>query len=826
MQAYLPVPLKSSWQVTLFSLRSQSLHASNVKEHTQTIHKLMQAKPTPVIARLNTDAFWNNLKLACNYSEEIEPLHQLWINIAPFAHLNTKELLTLLLDEISPLAQSYEHILAELALNKKSNDRKEAWRPKWFLQTQNNVISHTAENCERLEKLKQKILTALVLRTDAYAYLDAPRNVDDILAALCQQLNGFNKLVPPLEMPQAYCATLDDDRRILIYNLTQQEVILKPIPKRGHVAICSVKEIKKSVEEIHQFRQQVMTKLELNSTQHYIFQSIRKVWRLPFVVSMFLSLISYHFLIHFLGLAAFELISTGLFYMVGLAPVWWLGWVTLKSLWQGLHEYFTYWKKHEILESLLVIENAEQLIANQLSQVIVDIAHFDSQYLEQSLEKHQKQFKTTLKILERYSWLEKFFCQGTVHQQMLLVHDKIKFQQAKIETQLKTFSAHIAKRVGEDIQLLDKTPILPENQWQKLKAFVQANGDKACLKQFEDNSNVVKLWFNALQNNKMVAPSQEAVAFNQPWGGQCVRTDVLKGWQIIINAFTSQAMQAACLQINALLQHKTLLTLPELSQLVHQLDANNASKNLREIQGCLFNSLSPKRPQFASLLSQAHKKMVAQWHSAHHTKIMEAKKHIAEIFATPPAALAEKLEGLNDDDLMKTYELLDGDDIFAYSQQNNETVTQKNPARKFFEDYTGQSAQAFYLLKCVPEYEKREVIAEIAKKRLGWLLENCDEIKDADIELFHNYRLFENEDIFNFADFVRNSPDFNKPWNEKFEALLKSCQACGFDDTGLHYCYKEKNKRIKPFILHQQALSMQKDIPANKPVVNCRPTHV
>ena len=162
----------------------------------------------------------------------------------------------------------------------------------------------------------------------------------------------------------------------------------------------------------------------------------------------------------------------------------------------------------------------------------------------------------------------------------------------------------------------------------------------------------------------------------------------------------------------------------------------------------------------------------------------------------------DKLESYSEKALAKKYRLMDGDILHSIITNRKENITHK--AKGFFENYSGESAHAWYFSKFLPEEIKSNVIQNIATKRLNWFIKQvCDKNKvqpsftESDIELFQSSRLNELGSTFSFSKVIRNHKLFSTRWYSKMEKFLRSCKEFGFDDGQLLTEYKIKNHRIK-----------------------------
>ncbi len=649
-------------------------------------------------------------------------------------------------------------------------------------------ITKIKQNQERLTRLKVIIHEGLYWRCQAHSLLDVPRNVDDIVSALCSKVNKLEILKSPLDIKTPYSETLNDDRRVAIYDYLEgssldkdnlHKIVLSPIPKQGHAAFKTAAEIKKDLKEIKKFNKSTLQELTPDSidgsflssrlkkitpsfvtkTAKKTFQAMKdifsdlgiltfllKLWSLRYIAYLALTFIGYHYLIlalhpvvsTLLGSAAFGLLDSVLFYTLALAPVWVFGGMLLLSLKQSVVNYFTHWKKEDIYQSLDSLVTTQEFFANHLSQVIIDIPHFDIQHLTEQVQLHSEKLTHNRAKLNRFYFGERFFCRGIISQNVELVKAKTEAQQKQLKSQLKQVSNHIALRVGDDIELLEKsaskqklTPIIPHQQLEKLKHFVATFGDEMALHQFEQNANPIHKWMNKIERCSRAQKSQ-AASLAQPWGGHVIREDYLRGWEIILKGYIPNgAKQESALQISKLLAGKIQPTMQQLQEWVNQLGLGDKSALLlQKIQDHVFHTINPENPQNARLVSKHHQDLISSWYQQHKEEIKQAEKQIKQLFsAQRDDRLVQQLDSLGDEALSNIYELLDGVDIYSYLSKQSNGDQRKNLARQYFENYKGETSQSNEQAPILGLHALLEQLINHVQTPIG-KLEKLDPLKD------------------------------------------------------------------------------------------------
>uniref|UniRef100_A0A0Q9YUE2 Uncharacterized protein n=1 Tax=Candidatus Berkiella aquae TaxID=295108 RepID=A0A0Q9YUE2_9GAMM len=869
MQDYVPVSLGKSWKNKFLGYHLKYFQSKMIL-HEKNIFAICKNPSTSILKRLNTDSFWEDLKSLSPKKEVVEKYHDIWKKVKPLAHLNARNLLSLLQDQVLPLERTYQQALKSFEDERISVDASDYLPSHWFYPQLNQNISKIRENQTRLASLKAIIYEGLLWRSQAHSLLKAPRNVDDIVGAVCMSINSLDLLKSPFEIKTPYSSTLDDDKRLTIYDYLEKSTlnkdnlhttVLGPIPKQGYTAFKSNEKVQNDLKQIKKIHKKTFNNLINDGPEESFFppwfnqmipRSVKKAWKnailatkdmfsdlgllspllklwnYRYIAFLALTLLSYHFLILaiqpvasvLLGPTIFGLLDSSLFYSFALAPLWALGWNLLNTFKQIVINYFVSWKKEEIYESLDTLVLTQEFMANHLSQVIIDIPHFDIKELTQQANFHFNQLARMKKKLDRFYFGEKFLCRGNVSKNIELILEKIQDQKKQLQLHLKQVTNHIALRIGDDIEQLEKSAskheliqIIPLKQLENLKNFVTTFGDELSINKFEQNANPIYKWMNKIERCSMAQkPADDP--FAQPWGSRVVRKDNLRGWEIILKGYISKGpKQDAALQINKLLDGKIHPSMPQLQELVRELGiGDKAGLFLSKVQDHIFKTLDSVNPQNSRLVSKQHQDLICSWYQQHKEEIQQAERTVKQLFSTKQDDhLVAALNKLGDVGLCNIYRLLDGADIHSYLSNNNEDVNhRKNLARQYFENYKGETSRAIRFLRFISHNNRKELLPELAKKRVTWLLEHLGQgvspskpFDETDTELFHNYRLIQTSEKFNFTSFVMKSKQFNNPWDQNVESFLDSCRRNGFDSGKLANSYKKRNLRVKPFILHQ-----------------------
>lgn len=843
MRPYLPAPLELPWKFDFFNLRRKQLYSEVIVKHTQAIEAKLTRPSSGLLERLSCTEFWDSLDLISEYDPKIESLRNIWQKIEPLAHLNSQQLLALYEEDVLPLERGYRYFVSEKA---------------------QEVASQLNENLERIERLKSYILEGLLYRSMAYQLLNTPRHVDDIVAAVCHGVNQLNYLEEPLLFGASLSQTLNDDRRLTIHDLLKnagvdekilEEKILKDMPKYGFAVLFEQIEIEHRLNKMNEFCRTVVDKLNFGQFSERLFSQSTKdmfaqllkfpvaaffkdglefiknkiqwkkvkdqiefLFKLKYILYFVLSISTYYLLMQFLtpilflfvNTTVFNTISSVLFYTVAMAPAWAYGWKFLKDLKNGIHNYLVCWKKQEVLDSLVALERAEHCIANKLSQVIVDVAHFDIEQLMTSVKNCQAQLQVAKKGLKRFAPGEEKMCQGTLMEQIILTEKQIDIVEVKLLERLNLLAKHIASRIGEEIEGIENTlneepltPMFPVAQLEKLEQFVRTYGDKEDIDRFSKETNIIDRWLDKIEHQQFVQKTQNALTLDQPWGRYDTRKALLRKWEPLLSAFTKNPQErAAAIELNNLFLGKTQMTKEHLCQLVSKIRTGKEARGMMEkVQTFIFDTLDPRVSQNASLVSKEQREEIQKWYVHYKDQIEDATKKFSTILENE----------MDDENLATYYELLDSADIYSYSSGENADLDQRqNLARQTFEAYEGEKSFAYRLIRFIPRNEQASFTRTVASKRLTWIvsqlgngLDPTAPFEKADIELFQEMVLMEERSEFDFNRIIGDAINRSHPSMRLVLPFLETCRSSGIDTIKLMQFYRQAQRNGYNPILHQ-----------------------
>ncbi len=869
---YYPILAEKSLKDKLLNYEIQFFE-SEIRQTEARILSISSQPKNPTFKRLHSEQFWQALESDLNHKDSVLEIKSIWHKVQPFAHLNTKELLSLLYDDVISLERYYQLALKAYDNEKGVMNTNDAWPWNWIYPSYEQKISRIKESQERLVRLKSVIHTGLFWRCQVHSLLNTTRETDDIVAALSIKLNNLSILKEPLQVNISYSTTLTDDRRVAIYDHLEaswpnkdelHNKVIAPIPKQGHIAFKSAQEVQQELKDMRKFNKRTYQTLNPQSnitstissyvssfTPDIVKKSLKygldglkdfltyigfldvlsNFWGLRYIAYFILSFFCYNYLLLAikpmvsvaLGVTGFAILDTILFYGIALAPTWVLSYVFFASVKQFLFNVFSRRKKTDIYHSLEALLSSQEAISNQLSQVIIDLSRYEIDTLSDKVQFFTTKFNQLKINLSRFNTIERILCKGDINLQIKSVRDKIVSQETLLKTRLGQLATHIAQRIGEDIELLEKSPtteqlssIIPHEQVNKLRTFVMIYGDEASLKLFNENASPIHKWVSKF--DKFTYPQQTIEnSLNQPWGGHVVREDYLKGWETILKGYLPKGSQRdAALNINNLLLGKITATPEFMQEWINQLALGDESAiALHKIQAHLFKTLRSEILQNAKLVDESHQELINDWHKSQQSEVAQAKTIVRNTLKTRHRKIvAEETDKLSDEQLGRIYQLFDAENI--HENASNQTMEQ-NPeqlARQYFQFYQGETSRAIRLLRFIPTHETENLIVDVARKRLSWLLSNLGKgvdskkpFDDTDTELFLDFQVMCAADGFDFNTHILTSKEFNAPWDPNMESFLEACALNSFDSGKLSKTYKENNTQIKPFIISKQRSS-------------------
>ncbi len=780
MRAFLPINFASNWKHHFLSLPFRFIHSHIHKQHIQAIHVYCQNESIFLQNTLQDDAYWQKLK---EDNDEIAKLYLEWCQVKELAHLNTGQLLDLLRDHVLPLQKKFDYIAKQL---EQSHQENTLMRSRWIIEEEKRIIKISRENNVRLTKLKEKIWQGLFYRAKVHIWLNAASNVDDLTAGFLFKLVQCQAIDPQTYAQSKRNATLDDDRRLIIYDILCQagfnqneleKVVLEPIHKRKIKRHPGEAEIRLILWQSDRFRASCMEGLELGGALDTLFQirtqyllipkvisktvkemisaiiedqaflkALAKLWALRYIAYFALSFIAFHYLAYLispflfllLGETAAMAVKATLFVGVGLVPLWWYLGEHIQKIRGAISKTLTLFKRQDIVEALFTIEECELFICQNLCQTLIDIAHYDIGHLQTLVNARLSRLNQIQQKLNHYQRSERWVCKGMVDEKVKLVDNRINELKALLNQKMTQMASHVSERIGEDIDILiarvDKkrlVPVLESEQLEKLAQFVAHYGDLAAQHRFKDNTNVVQKWLDLMDVTHFACPHERTEEKTVPWGGFTIRKDVLNGWEIILTAFAKKSQIPALLRLNDFLKGQGELSRDELTSLLQQIGASvDVQQQIQQIESTIFCTLQDRPCHHARILGAQYQQMITAWYQQQQATLKEAEAAIKKIFQLARLnqdKLAEYLTQMSDDKLSDYFTALDAADIYAYSANMPSKPEQRqNLVRAYFEGYQGQNSKAYRLIRLVPEKNKTALVTELAYKRLQWILDHLE----------------------------------------------------------------------------------------------------
>lgn len=710
---YLPRQWDLTWEERFYTRDYQSIHSPALFCHTNTIILLCQRKALTNYSLLEQKAFWQTLREKSNRSEKVLELYKRWKKILPLVHLNTKQLICLLQDEINPLIEAYEHVVAELEAENLLNRAKR------------KIVDQTKLNIERIENLKQLIYFGLIERAKAYDILQAKRQTDDIVAALATEINALNLLETPIEIIKPFSENSDDNQRITIHDIVKELNKKEPDQRlldeiKGAILGDDIEplrtedETKKDEDQFNAFieKQKIKTKQHewpewvKTLPESFVFYiNLGWQWRY-FLYAILLTMV--------IQWTAALLPIGGKYLTYTLVLPWGV------AFWQGLKDKFYHWKNQEIAESLAILRQSQRFISNCLIQTPLDLAHFDVDHFCERAKKNKAPLDKLSKRLVNLSIFEKWLLPESLRNQIKEIVQGLSQQQEKIKQGLHAIAEHIADRMGDEIEERALQPVGLE----KWRQYVKHYGNEAVISVFEKNADIILRWGDKIP-------------------GVYLQKETITKWESLIKTWVfDQEKQQACLRLHFLLKGKITLSREDFQKAIEILALKPA--HVVNIQETLYQTLSGRDPQTAALLTPERQAVICDWRQANLIAIKKAHE-IME------AVLAQRGDiHYDEQQLQQCHTLLDGEDFYDAIQSNYEKGAKRNNrVRQFFEEYDGQSNDVFPLLLFMPISERKKAAKKIKNKRLAWFEQHGgipSKLTDEDEVLLKNEWVFQEKE--------------------------------------------------------------------------------
>lgn len=721
------------------------IELSIIKRHTLAIESIIKKPNNAIIETLSQENFWVDLLV---HNKEI---YKYWKKIEPLVHLNTARLLSLLEEHVLPLERAYEYLPTELGKV-----------------TQEQL----AANKLSLAQLKSQIFDALLLRAQAHKTIEAPRQFDDVLAVVVQSINqlGVNHKIPK---PTEISYSLNDDRRLTIFDYLRDKYkdddliqhVTNVIPKRAHDYRQGVDKAKIKLQKLQHFRKTLHQQLRPQSSLSTMLQDVHNTFdqyinplktklgfwfiflqKCRYVIYLCVSLLTYYCVLQSLipfisiifGIKALGVISNILFYTIGLSPVWLWGWQSGSNLLARVYERLTRQKTDQIFDGLVLLEDLTHFIHEKLSSQIIDISHFDIANLESRCEKISTDLRAAISRLEHYTWIEQWFCKSDIKHYGRSILRKLSTAERKLVTALEKLSNQLANDIKNEIELLEPNEAnqavrvsFPYNQAYLLEHFICKHAGDAAGNLFRINSAPVNRWLEKFcLANFAVKKKHSDRALEIPWGNFSRRDDLLMGWMKIIQSLEpDSSKREVALMLIEVLRGSKPISKNDFQKCVHNLHLSEHA-----IQAYIFETLDSKTGQNAALLSENERSIIRQWRADKKHAIEQAIRHFSNL-------IQGKTNSCSDEELSLWFELLDAEDIYLYSVEAIlESSQRRNSVRNAMEAYQGDRSELFRFLRFIPIDERAELVANIAKKRFKWLLNNPapTELCNSDVELFQH----------------------------------------------------------------------------------------
>ena len=748
----MPQLLNLTWWERLFTQNYQSIQSSAITRHTLKLLSLCQRKSPLKYQEFESIAFWDNLKKQSHQPEEIKKLHEHWNKLAPLVHLNSRQLIQLLQNEINPLIKAYNRVLVEIEEESEYSE----YFPGFLNDTKNKVIFQVKTNLKNIERLKQCLYYSLAARSGAYKILKTKRQVDDIESAIAAEIK--------LKVQSPHSEGMDDNQRMATY-----DILRKLDPKHSGIEIKNLHHITKPIprRSINALKTQIEFKIDQERLQEFIEKHRRKNHEKQWANWVKKWPTSFGYYLHFFWRWR---------HVVGAAIIFWLAQPILSlllplslyqyanlglfsisfgySFWKVFKERILHWKSQELEEALVVLENSQVWINCHLSQTPLDIPHFDVGYFIENVQAMKSTLDLTQAGLKNRSLLQKWFLPNRDFDSSFKIEKKLQDQKTKIKEWMSQIALHIAKRIGTEIE----DPYLGLNVLSKWREFVKIYGSSSTKELFENNANIMLRW-----EGKLIKLSSPYDPSHFPFGKKIIREDQDEKWKKLIQKWAmTDTIRAAGLKLHGLIMGREMIKPSELENLCRtlSLESSQMMKLKLSIQNFIYDTLRCRSPKAAALLLPVHQDKIRQYRIENRDKIEKAKAMMDEILEK------NLVDDYSDSALHEAYRLLDIEEYYDAIQGDvNINSFSHNKVRAFFERYKGASNNVFHLLRFVPEFQQAKYAIDIAKKREAYLNKQGGiptVLSDNDVIIFNNDWV--DAKIFSF---IRKEEISKEPLNEE-----------------------------------------------------------
>lgn len=816
METLLPQALHLTWKDKIFSRHYYAIHSNLIKKHTKAIQKIVIDPQKGRRFPLMENGFWEALK---SQSQDklsvIDNIRDRWTTVAGLSHLNSRELVTLLRKNIIPLLAAYQQVIHEI--EKESND----WVPEALTVSRLSILAQANENIQRLNALRGEIFEGLLARCGVNIVLQSARHIDDIREAFVVEINQLNILSTPLLRNKIPSGVLDDNLRLTIFDLANQETtssdtthyydtlikIVQPASGRSEHLLHSKESIEHSMRETANFIETVSAQIPINDfisslispkptiksipkTSPSLRYYVNVLWRfrtfgytiISYMITQWMLGYIFSFLTLAPGLISVGIISSLVLYSIGLFPLW-------NEIKNSIRHFFTYKKKCEITEALVAIREIQCFMGNDLSQTIIDLCHFDCDFLASKIIFYKKYIANVQKTLQYTHRVERFCCQGTMDAPMQCVSHKLEEQLSEIDRLSAILAKHFSEKIGSEITQLttDKeqktiTAMMSSKQIAAIQHFVSTYGEELDIKRFSHNANILHKWLENLEKCIFVSQVNNTFKTDFPWGNQMIQCETMNGWNTLLTELLpATCKQQSAIKINQFLKGDIILTGDQFYQYFNILElGSKKSILLKKIQDYVFNTLHSRPREHVSILRDEQIAGIRQWYSDNLEAVKTAEEKMELIFEQYQDERKNILSEYTERQLNDYYEILKGADFYYASQNSNSQ--QKNLAAKFFHEYDGRTGRAMQFLRFISEEERKSIAADVSKKRLHWLVNNIEKLDfeklldQDDIILFSNLWSFEGG--FDFSESlkiaVQNKAQEGQD-NEKIKQFISRC---------------------------------------------------
>jgi hypothetical protein len=853
----------SPWTRVFFGSECYSLYADEVEKHVNAIKQSLNKAPidsehSTILSKLNDPLFWNEMRYRCGLAPEINTLELEWDAHALFANSSSQELLKLKDDHLDQLEMSLLRLLQELEANRDNHHLHGLWNPSWLIRWRDTAIQDAEYQLKECITLKAKFQKAVLSRLNLHKSFNVDRHYDDPAALITQNLRNLNYVGPDFQVPSFVQESLDDDTRVsfidwfhAIFPESTHDSLkqyVKPIIQKTHEALTSASAIdeqnrkialinselrkKHGLSSVLNLKQNIEKKKSLNDwfqiklsditglkiIPDRLIKAVNLLWWSRYILATLVSLNVYLALISVIAPIAvlspliLNIASNVLFYTVGIFPVWWSLFEHGQTIYNSVLNIISNKKLSLINQSIEIIERNHKYITERLSDGIIDLPYFNTEILEASVKNRIIEIDNQIQTLTRKGVIERYLPNFILNDSIDIVVSELKVQKNLSIARMNQMARHIAERIGEELQLLERpdqvnnfSTRLSREKLLCLREFVTRNGSQEAIALFDKNSDVLGLLLTSITSAQLLHSEPQTQYANEPWGAHRINPSAISGWETLLkNYVLDDETRTSALKILRLLSGQEPMSIGELTSSILSIDpGSSASIWMEGIQSHLFSTLGTMPSDIVQSLSENQRKVIQEWAKDNSSNIHHAYEYYESIFEHESPKSLSSSPRISNETLARYFALLDGAARGRKIEGGDLCGNFQNKLRDAFESYNGEHDLIIHFIRFLPHHEKATILCEAAKKRLTYILDSFDKniFSDSDIALFKNPYLSDEDSGFDFDSIVTSNKLFSASYKQGFSDLLYNFfkfELCSEDVLRRYKHEAVKTKKVIP----------------------------